>query len=42
MISQGAVSINGAKIGAEEISCENMTEFIIKLGKRKFKKIVIE
>jgi tyrosyl-tRNA synthetase len=42
MVGQGAVSINGNKITSEEVSCENLNELVIKVGKRKFKKIVIE
>jgi tyrosyl-tRNA synthetase len=42
MVGQGAVSINGNKIISEEVSCENLNELVIKVGKRKFKKIVIE
>jgi tyrosyl-tRNA synthetase len=42
MVGQGAVSINGNKVTGEEVSCENLNELIIKVGKRKFKKIVIE
>jgi len=42
MIQQGGVHINGAKVNSEEILLEGIDEFVIKVGKRKFKKIVLE
>jgi tyrosyl-tRNA synthetase len=42
LVGQGAVSINGTKVVSEEVSCEGLTELIVKVGKRKFKKIIIE
>ena len=40
MIDQGGVTINGAKITKEDIPAGD--ELVIKVGKRKFKKVVIE
>jgi tyrosyl-tRNA synthetase len=40
MIGQGAVVINGEKVKAEEISFDS--DLVIKVGKRKFKKVVLE
>jgi len=42
MIQQGGVHINGAKVSSEEIVLEGIDELVIKVGKRKFKKIVLE
>jgi tyrosyl-tRNA synthetase len=42
MITQGAVSINGSKIASEDLPLSNVDELIIKVGKRKFKKILFE
>jgi len=42
MIAQGGVSINGDKVTDEDISFEGAGEIILKVGKRKFKKIVLE
>ena len=42
MIAQGGVSVNGVKISDENISFEKPETLIIKVGKRKFKKIVLE
>jgi len=42
MIAQGGVSINGEKATDEDISFEGAGEIILKVGKRKFKKIVLE
>lgn len=42
MIQQGGVHINGVKVNSEEILLEGIDELIIKVGKRKFKKIVLE
>jgi len=42
MIQQGGVSINGSKITNEEISFEGVSELVIKVGKRKYKKVVLE
>lgn len=41
MIQQGGVSINGAKTTSDEISVEGVQDLVIKVGKRKFKKIVL-
>lgn len=41
MIQQGGVHINGAKVTSEEIAFDAMNEFVIKVGKRKFKKVVL-
>lgn len=40
MIAQGGVSINGEKMTDEQTPFENVDELIVKVGKRKFKKIV--
>ncbi|HTY23692.1 MAG TPA: tyrosine--tRNA ligase [Desulfomonilaceae bacterium] len=42
MVGQGAVAINGSKATSEEFSSGDLSELIIKVGKRKFKKVVIE
>ena len=42
MISQGGVAINGNKIADETLVPEDVDELIIKVGKRKFKKIVLD
>lgn len=42
MIQQGGVHINGAKVTSEEVVFDAMNEFVIKVGKRKFKKVVFE
>jgi tyrosyl-tRNA synthetase len=42
MIQQGGVSINGEKATSEEIDFAGLSEFVIKVGKRKFKRIVLE
>ncbi len=41
MISQGGVSINGNRISDENMPPEKVDELVIKVGKRKFKKIVL-
>lgn len=41
MIQQGGVSINGAKTTSDEISVEGVQDLVVKVGKRKFKKIVL-
>jgi tyrosyl-tRNA synthetase len=41
MIGQGGVYINGEKILKEEVSFHGVDEIVIKVGKRRFKKIVI-
>ena len=40
MIAQGAVSINGIKVTTESVPPEK--ELVIKVGKRNFRKVVIE
>ena len=42
MVSQGAVSINGTKVGGENFSVADANELIIKVGKRRFKKVILE
>jgi tyrosyl-tRNA synthetase len=42
MIQQGGVHINGAKVTSDEITFEGVRELVIKVGKRKFKKVVFE
>jgi len=42
MIQQGGVHINGAKVTTDEMSFDGLSELIIKVGKRKFKKVVFE
>lgn len=42
MIQQGGVYINGSKATNEEISFEGASELIIRVGKRKYKKILFE
>jgi tyrosyl-tRNA synthetase len=42
MITQGAVSINGSKVSSEDLPVRDTGELIIKVGKRKFKKVVFE
>lgn len=42
MIQQGGVSINGVKAISDEISVEGLDDLVIKVGKRKFKKIILE
>jgi tyrosyl-tRNA synthetase len=41
MIAQGGVSVNGEKMTNEHTPIENVDEFIVKVGKRKFKKIIL-
>jgi len=41
MINQGGVAINGNKVIGEETFFEGSDEFIIKVGKRRFKKIIL-
>ena len=41
MIAQGGVSVNGKKMTNEHTPIENVDEFIVKVGKRKFKKIIL-
>ena len=38
MIQQGGVHINGAKVTTDEMSFDGLSELVIKVGKRKFKK----
>lgn len=40
MISQGAVSIDGEKVSGEEYTLKEKGEYILKVGKRRFTKIV--
>ena len=42
MIQQGGVHINGVKATSDEIAIEGVRELVIKVGKRKFKKVVFE
>ena len=42
MITQGAVSINGSKVSCEDLPLAGVSELIIKVGKRKFKKVIFE
>lgn len=42
MIQQGGVHINGTKVTVDEMSFDSVSELIIKVGKRKFKKVVLE
>jgi tyrosyl-tRNA synthetase len=42
MISQGAVSIDGSKVSGEDLPLAGVSELIIKVGKRKFKKVIFE
>ena len=42
MITQGAVSINGSKVSSEDLPVSDMGELVIKVGKRKFKKVIFE
>jgi tyrosyl-tRNA synthetase len=42
MILQGAVSLDGSKVSSEDLSLGGVSELIIKVGKRKFKKVVFE
>jgi tyrosyl-tRNA synthetase len=42
MITQGAVSINGSKVSSEDLPVSDTGELIIKVGKRKFKKVLFE
>jgi tyrosyl-tRNA synthetase len=41
IIAQGGVSINGSKAAGEEISVEGVDELVVKVGKRKFKKLIL-
>jgi tyrosyl-tRNA synthetase len=42
MISQGAVSLDGSKVSSEDLPLAGVSEIIVKVGKRKFKKVVFE
>jgi len=42
MIQQGGVNINGAKVTTDEMSFDGLSELVIKVGKRKFKKVTLE
>ncbi len=42
MISQGAVSLDGSKVSSEDLPVSGLSELIIKVGKRKFKKVIFE
>jgi len=42
MIAQGGVSINGTKVTDENFSITDATELLIKVGKRRFKKVILE
>jgi len=41
MIQQGGVHINGTKVTSDEMSLDSVSELIIKVGKRKFKKVIL-
>ena len=41
MIQQGGVHINGTKVTSDEMSFDDASELIIKVGKRKFKKVIL-
>jgi tyrosyl-tRNA synthetase len=41
IIAQGGVSINGSKLAGEEIHFEGVDELVVKVGKRKFKKLIL-
>jgi tyrosyl-tRNA synthetase len=42
MIQQGGVQINGVKVTSDEMSLDGQSELVIKVGKRKYKKVVFE
>jgi tyrosyl-tRNA synthetase len=42
MISQGAVSLDGSKVSSEDLRLAGVSEIIVKVGKRKFRKVVFE
>lgn len=42
MVQQGGVHINGVKVISEEITLDAVNELTIKVGKRKFKKVIFE
>jgi tyrosyl-tRNA synthetase len=42
MIQQGGVQINGVKVISDEMSFDGQSELVIKVGKRKYKKVVFE
>ena len=42
MIAQGGVSINGTKVTDENFSIADASELLIKVGKRRFKKVILE
>jgi tyrosyl-tRNA synthetase len=42
MIAQGGVSINGTKVTGENFSIADASELLIKVGKRRFKKVILE
>jgi tyrosyl-tRNA synthetase len=42
MVAQGAVAINGQKLSSEELLTTGLTDFVVKVGKRKFKKVILE
>ena len=42
LIKQGAVSVNGEKIGNDDIEITIENGAVLKVGKRKFKKIVLK
>ncbi len=42
MIQQGGVYIDGQKVSSDEIDVSGLSEFVIKVGKRKFRKVVLE
>jgi tyrosyl-tRNA synthetase len=41
MVQQGGVHINGVKVISEEITLDAVNELTIKVGKRKFKKVIL-
>ncbi len=42
VVGQGGVNINGTKIAGETLSVAGVNELIIKVGKRRFKKVILE
>jgi tyrosyl-tRNA synthetase len=42
MVAQGGVNINGVKVASEDFSTAGTQELIIKVGKRKFKKVLLQ
>jgi tyrosyl-tRNA synthetase len=42
MVAQGAVAVNGQKLSSEELSTTGLSDLVVKVGKRKFKKVILE